>query len=207
VQADEALERFRAEHGADALYNALMSGQYTQPDGLIYGGRQREWSNRTLEEIVETFLASAEKIAFIDWHTGIGEYGKPFFLCFNDPDSDLFDRAARWWGGDQIKRARPHGLSRPEYTGLVFHGMQQFLGNRPMCGAVIEIGTRGQKMRRILRLDLWLRFRAQRGSEVYDMLRADMDDAFCPFDQEWREGVIDHGLAITRQAVAGLGSW
>ena len=149
--------RFTDKHGRDALFDTLARGQYLHQDGLMYGGKDREWSNRTLETIVKETLAGAEKVAFIDWHTGIGDYGKPFFLCFNEAGSPLFGRACDWWGKENVDGVRPHGMERPNYTGLVFHGVQRFLGNRQMCGAVIEFGTRGVGMRRVLRLDQWLR--------------------------------------------------
>jgi hypothetical protein len=206
-RADETFRQFAAKNGPDALYNALMSGQYTHPDGLIYGGDGREWSNVTLETIIRDHLASAEKVGYIDWHTGIGEYGKPFFLCFNDPASGLVDLSAAWWGEEAIKRARPHGLAVPNYSGLVFGGVTEFLGNRPICGAVIEIGTRGQRMRQALRLDLWLRFKGDPKNELYGMLRADMDDAFCPFNRDWRRSAVENGVRITEEAVAGMRNW
>ncbi len=204
---EAALERFAAERGQDALFDCLARGQYTHPDGLNYGGAGREWSNRLLEHIVEEHLAQAGKIAFIDWHTGLGEYGEPFFLCFNDEASGLLARAAGWFGESVIRNARPHGRQRPSYSGLVFHGMQQFLGGRPMCGVVAEFGTRGWHMRRMLRLDLWLKFKAKARDERYAMMRADLIDAFCPYDHRWREATIDHAVRITDQAVAGLGEW
>lgn len=206
-RTDTALRCFGDLHGADVLYNTLQSGQYTHPDGVIYGGNNREWSNLTLEAIVHDHLSAAEKIAFIDWHTGIGDYARPFFLCFNEPDSELFERAARWWGPENVKEQRPHGLVRPSYTGLVFHGIQQFLGSRPCCGAVVEFGTRGIKMRRAIRLDLWLRTHGQKETDQYRMLYADMADAFCPVDHEWREATIELGHSITHQAINGLSNW
>ncbi|CFW01904.1 Protein of uncharacterised function (DUF2817) [Bordetella pertussis] len=40
-------------------------------------------------------LAGARKVALIDWHTGIGGYGEPFFLCFNEEGGPLHELAAR----------------------------------------------------------------------------------------------------------------
>lgn len=97
ARVDAAMAGFTEQHGRDALFDTLARGQYRHPDGLMYGGADREWSNLTLETIVQETLAAAEKVAFIDWHTGIGEYGKPFFLCFNEPGSALFARACTWW--------------------------------------------------------------------------------------------------------------
>ncbi|KAG1459296.1 hypothetical protein G6F57_014537 [Rhizopus arrhizus] len=53
-----AVEAFRETHGADALFNTTASGQYTHPDGLVYGGSGPEWSNRTLRRIVDEPLAA-----------------------------------------------------------------------------------------------------------------------------------------------------
>src|SRR5690606_20581069 len=97
-------------------------------------------------------LDGADKVGFIDWHTGIGEYAEPFFLCFNEEGSPLQARAATWWGHDRVLGQRPNGLARPNYQGLVFFGIQEFLTGRPLVGAVIEFGTRGLGTRYVLRL-------------------------------------------------------
>jgi hypothetical protein len=207
VRVDKAMAAFTEKHGRDALFDTLARGQYKHQDGLMYGGKDREWSNITLEAIVKETLRDAEKVAFIDWHTGIGEYGKPFFLCFNEPGGDLFGRACDWWGKENVDGVRPHGMERPNYTGLVFHGVQRFLGNREMCGAVIEFGTRGVGMRRVLRLDQWLRRQSGLDADVLAGLQSDMMDAFCPFDGQWRKDTLEEGLELTDQALAGLAAW
>ncbi len=207
ARVEATLARFTEAHGRDALFDTLARGQYLHPDGVMFGGTDREWSSRTLEAIVTDTLAGAERVAFIDWHTGIGDYGKPFFLCFNEPAGPLFALAAQWWGRENIDGVRPHGMERPNYTGLMFHGMQRFLGNRPMCGAVVEFGTRGLDMRRVLALDQWLRRQTALDADLRDMLQADMMDAFCPFDAAWRTGTLAQGLAITDQMLAGLAAW
>jgi hypothetical protein len=76
-----------------------------------------------------------------------------------------------------------------------------------MCGAVIEFGTRGVGMRRVLRLDQWLRRQNGLDPDVRATLQADMMDAFCPFDGQWRQDTLATGLKLTDQAIAGLGSW
>lgn len=205
--AQQAMDDYVQRHGADDLFDSLARGQYTHPDGLNYGGSGREWSNLTMQAVADQHLAGADKIGFIDWHTGIGDYGQPFFLCFNEEGGALHAQAVRWWGRQAIEGQRPHGRARPRYSGLLFHGVQSFVPQVPVCGAVVEFGTRGWHMRRILRLDLWLKFKAEAASERKTMLRADLLDAFCPADQVWRDGTIAHALQITKQAVDGLQSW
>ena len=138
---------------------------------------------------------------------GIGDYGKPFLLCFNEPGGPLFAKACDWWGKENVDGVRPHGMERPNYTGLVFHGVQRFLGNRSICGAVIEFGTRGVNMRRVLRLDQWLRRQTALDADVRETLQADMMDAFCPFDGLWRQDTLREGIKLTDQALAGLAAW
>jgi Protein of unknown function (DUF2817) len=207
ARVDSVLEKFRSEHGPDVLFDTMARGQYVHQNGLMYGGKDREWSNLMLERIVHDTLLGAEKVAFIDWHTGIGEYGKSFFLCFNEPASPLFERACKWWGRENVEGVRPHGMARPNYTGLVFQGVQRFLGEGQMCGAVIEFGTRGPAMGRALRLDQWLRRQTNLDPDVKETLYADMMDAFCPFDGVWRRDTLLSGVQLVQQALEGVAAW
>ncbi|MCA1326093.1 M14 family metallopeptidase [Herbaspirillum sp. alder98] len=205
----QAIEDFRSIHGDDATFNATASGQYNHPDGLVYGGQQREWSNLTLESILGDYLGHSEKVALIDWHTGIGEYGEPFFLCFNEEGSQEQQQAAAWWGSERVLDQRPHGLARPNYQGLVFRGVERFLPGRRIAGAVVEFGTRGRHMREALRLDQWLRFHAAKHPDATrdHNLRLDLIDAFVPYSGVWRQSVTRHGVQITDQALHGLAAW
>ena len=207
--ATKATAAFKDAHGDDVLFDTLARGQYTHPQGLMYGGDGREWSNRILETVIATHLEDARQVAFIDWHTGIGDYASPFFLCFNETGSALEAQAARWWGADRVLQQRPNGLQRPQYQGLVFHGVKQFLGSRPMVGAVVEFGTRGKATGRASRLDQWLRFKAPLHPDPARdaVFHADVIDTMVTSSSVWRTAVIDHGLEITQQAIDGLRAW
>lgn len=204
-----ALEAYHTQNGEDALVNARASGQYAFSDGLFYGGSKREWSNLTLQTIIEQHLQQAQQVAFIDWHTGLGEYAKPYFLCFNDTDSTYQKEVVRWWGYDQVIGQHLTGVKRPDYKGLVFRGAETFVGGRPLAGAVIEFGTRNDLTSEALRLDQWLRFEAinHPNKERDLLLKADLKDIFVPVSSFWRRSVIHHGLHITQQTIDGLSSW
>jgi hypothetical protein len=199
---------FLAEEGADALFSALVAGQYNHPDGLMYGGNGREWSNLTLERILCEHIGHASKVAFIEWHTGIGEYGKPFFLSFNELHSDERRQAENWWG-EGVSDARPHGMERPTYSGLVFYGVQAFLSKARVAGAVIEFGTRGPEAGAVaMRQDRWLRFHGEAvNAEMQTLMRADLRDSLNPASYLWRHAVLDHAVALTDSAVCGLARW
>ncbi|MGE0716874.1 MAG: DUF2817 domain-containing protein [Alphaproteobacteria bacterium] len=208
--AKAVVESFVARNGRAMLSDYLRRGQYTHPSGLNYGGRAREWSNRILEMVVATEMAGAGRVAFIDWHTGLGQRGEDFFICFNEKGTPEFAQCVRWWGAAKVDREKAfEGEDRPRYTGLVFHGTADYLKGRPMAGAVIEFGTRtGVEMREALRADRWLKFACRdRTAPVARALEADIFEAFCPRDEAWRRTVVDASRRIHAEALAGLGSW
>jgi hypothetical protein len=59
----------------------------------------------------------------------------------------------------------------------------------------------------VLRLDQWLRRQHGLDPDVRATLQADMMDAFCPFDGQWRQDTLAYGLKLTDQALSGLSSW
>ena len=209
--AGEQLDAYSERHGRDTMMDALIRGQYSHADGMNYGGSGREWSNLALEKICCEHLAHVRHLGFIDWHTGIGERGELVFLCFNEEGGDLHRRAGDWWGAENVARDAAFasaGRKRPEYKGLVFYGVQQFLPKAEMAGAVVEYGTRGSPpMYRALRLDRWLHFETDRWSPENADKVEDLFDAFCPRAEEWRRGVLASSLDVMGAMCDGLAKW
>lgn len=209
LACDLAIAAFRVEHGDDRYFDAFAGGQYLYPQGVCFGGFSAEWEHLTLKKIVWAALGHAQKVAVIDWHTGIGEYGKPFYLMFGDAESDAQRRVAAWWGQDATKGSRPHGRARPAYQGLVFQGIEAFLPHSTVAGGVIEFGTRGPVAGdQAIRQDLWLR---NYGHLVHEdaraQLHADLLDSLNPVSCQWREQVLEHGLPIIEATLDGLARW
>lgn len=209
ARANDSIASFGESHGPDALFDALARGQYSRPEGIFYGGTKPEWENDTLKGIVDEHLGAAGKVAVIDWHTGIGEYGRPFFLVFNEAESAELAQAARWWGQAQVDVPRPHGRSVPTYQGLVVQGVRSFLAGRAVVAAVIEFGTRGAEAGGIaIRQDHWLRLHGKDSpSDTRAQLKSDLLDSLNPVSYEWRDSVLLHGLGIIEAAVSGLAAW
>lgn len=205
------LHQWTERRGADARNQALIAGQYTHPSGKSYGGRGREWSNRVLEQIAREHLRGVEKIAFIDWHTGLGRYGEELLLTFNAPGTPEYRQCERWWGHERI--AATHGFDgaqRPAYQGLLFYGMQAFVAPAQLAGAAIEFGIMPNEAQEgIFMLDHWLRFGDHAGvsAAVLADVRRQVRDAFTPPDPEWRKSVGTRALALMEDALAGLQAW
>jgi len=204
--ARTALEDWTEKNGKAAFFNAIFAGQYEVPEGLIYGGQERQWSNHALQNVVDRFLGHARRIGFIDWHTGLGDYGQSFFLCFNEPGSPEWEHCCAWWGREAIEnKGGFSGAPRPRYSGLVFQGMREFCAKAEFSGAVIEFGTTPPEATIAgLQLDNRLRFDTMLDREQRAVLHEQAMASFCPRDPRWRLDVMREGLRIARQALDGL---
>lgn len=208
-QADAGREAWIARHGQDAFVDVTGRGQYSHPQGAFYGGAGREWSNQALETIIGRHLEGVRRIALIDWHTGLGERGEPFFLCFNERGGPGWQRACGWWGRENLEtQGGFDGASRPNYTGLLFHGVQRFAASAEVTGAVIEFGTRSRAdMRRALQIDTFLKFGGALAPQQRASLREQLLDAFAPFSPDWERSVLGHAIGIQQQALQGIVDW
>ncbi|HET6598417.1 MAG TPA: DUF2817 domain-containing protein, partial [Burkholderiaceae bacterium] len=179
------------------------------PQGAFYGGAGREWSNQALETIIGRHLDGARRIALIDWHTGLGERGEPFFLCFNERGGPGWQRACGWWGRESLEtQGGFDGASRPNYTGLLFHGVQRCAASAEVTGAVIEFGTRSRAdMRLALQIDTYLKFGGALAPQQRASMREQLLDAFAPFSPDWRRSVLGHAIDIQQQALRGIVDW
>lgn len=207
--AEARLQAWIQTHGQDTFVDVLAKGQYTHPHGVHYGGTGREWSNQTLETIIRRHLAGVSRIGLIDWHTGLGERGQPFFLCFNEPKSDGWERACRWWGREQIEtHAGFDGSARPNYQGLLFQGVQRYAQPADMTGAVIEFGTLSSpETRRALQADGYLKTHPDLPRDTVEALRAQLLEAFSPSSMDWQRSVLGHAMRIQKQIIRGVQAW
>ncbi len=207
--AEAARQGWIKQNGDNAYVDVTARGQYSHADGLHYGGAGREWSNHTLEALIKRHLGGVRRLALIDWHTGLGERGEPFFLCFNEPGDAGWQRACKWWGRDRVEtQGGFEGANRPNYQGLLFHGVQRYAASAEVTGAVIEFGTRSREdMRIALRGDHQLKFGGTLSDAQRAALREQLLDAFAPFSLQWQCSVLAHAIDIQRQAMQGCMDW
>ena len=196
---------------AEAM-NALTAGQYAREDGLNYGGRGPAWSNVTVRKVIAKYAAQAKKVVLLDWHTGLGDFGKPYFISFNDVGSAEYLVSETWWGkgvfGDQS--AFEKSGSQPNYKGVLVAGIEQELPPQAdVVRAVVEFGTYDNAtMMGALIVDRWLRFAA---SQPFDQgtlqIQQWMIERFIPDDEAWRSSVRAAAGTIHKQMLCGLADW
>ncbi len=211
-QAIEKFHKYQVDEGKFAAIQAITAGQYTDATGLGYGGNHASWSKNKLIEIVQSKLKKAQKIVSIDWHTGIGEYGKPFFISLDKTDSLLYQLATQWWQTTIHSESVFEDGVKPNYTGLLMQNLNeemQKLNGAHVLSVVIEMGTfELDSMLQALIIDSYLR-RVSRVNETQNNsdYRIKLIERFYPSMPEWRNSVLIHSKRIYQQAINGLSNW
>jgi hypothetical protein len=203
--ADTALMQIAATRGMRYLQEAVTSGQWTHPDGLFYGGTKPVWSHRVLREVAGAFLPGRERVAYIDLHTGLGERaaGEPIFR--GGRDSGAYDRASSWYGA-ALSRAEDGTSSSTEIRGNSANLVADVLcGGEELTAITLEFGTLpGLEVLNSLRADNWLNLQSEVRDDVRVAIKQQIREAFCPPEDDWREGVLARADVVFRQALAGL---
>jgi len=203
-----ALAQLMANHGPQAALTGVTGGQYEFRDGLSYGGDGATWSRQVLESVCDRWLGTTDKIAYLDFHSGFGEFAEAFFVCFHPRGSSERRRVETWWGRLNANEDAFGIAAEPEWNGLIWDGLRNWiLPNASICGAVIEFGTYDlPKVAEALMIDRWLRF-GQSAEPNRSELRARMIETFNPSSNTWRSRVTEKGSALHGAALAGLGEW
>ncbi len=202
--ADRAIESYLATRGMKSFQAAVTGGQYTHADGLFYGGTEPAWSNRTWREIIGAHAGRSRRIAYVDFHTGLGPrgYGEP--ISKDAPGTLSFARARAWYG-DEVTTTRG-GTS----TSAVVEGdtPRAFAGlaHAPEVTAVsLEFGTLPiRDVLGALRADNWLYLRGRVDSPLGRTIKRQIREAFYGEDDAWKRAVFERGVEICRKAFRGL---
>lgn len=199
-----AIEAFIEREGVQAYREGMMLGQYSHPDGLFYGGREPSWSNRTLRRILGEYGQGRKRIAWIDYHTGLGPYGhaEKIFVQKGQPE---YQRAKAWWGADVVAVSDPDSST----VDIVGTGMQALLDE---CADVpeltflaLEYGTVPMdQVFLALRGDRWMASRDNVDEARRRAQKAAHRAAFYPDHDDWRGAVIAQSRVGLLQAIYGL---
>jgi hypothetical protein len=208
----DKFHQYASKRGAYEAIQAITAGQYEDVKGIGYGGNKVSWSNKTLVKIVQSKLKYADNVVSIDWHTGIGEFGEPFFLSVDEVDSPKYKMASQWWQANiHSDNVFDEGVS-PNYYGLLMCGINkeiQKIKKANILSVVIEMGTYGlDSMLQALIIDNWLR-QNHKGAKTNNgkLQQLRLIERFYPSMPEWRNSVLKHSKKIYQQTINGLNQW
>lgn len=199
-----AIAAYVAEHGAARWQWAVSHGQPSRPDGLFHCGRAPAWSNRTLRDVLRRHVRGAERLAWIDVHTGLGPCGHAEMIYGGRDAADDLARTRAVWGPQVTSvfegtsaSARVEGqvgnAAYDECPGTAFAGIGLEYGTLPM-DAVIDA----------LRFDHWVAARAPHDDALRAQARERMMAAFFVDTDDWKAAVIRQGVDAFARAVQGL---
>jgi len=205
--AREAIQQFKDAHGERAFQIARKAGQYTDPDGMFFGGFGPSWSACTLDTIAREYaLAAREFVAVIDVHTGLGPYG------YGELQSEHIAASASQAIADRMFGPSVTSADLGTSTSIPIHGSLQLywerlLGDGRYLYLCLEYGTFDtEAAQRVLLVDQWLHVHGggDRTGTFGREVRARMRAHFCPDDPSWKEAVLFRGRQVLRQALSGL---
>jgi hypothetical protein len=205
-----AIGNYIATRGMQALQAAITRGQHEFPDGLFFGGTKPSWSNDTLRQVLREHGRAASRMAWIDFHTGLGPsgVGERIFAAPND-DATLA-RAKAWWdgGGATPVTSMYDGSSTSAYlTGLMWTSACEECPQAEFTGMALEYGTLPMlETLESLRADQWLHVHPEAPAQQAAAIKQQVRDAFYVDTAEWKLQVLQQARQAVHQAVEGLAS-
>ena len=206
AQDEAVLQAYAEKHGAFGLQTAISGGQYDYPEGLFYGGRNPTWSHVTLRHVLQEHGRLADRLGWMDLHTGLGPsgHGELIFTGKNDPEAVA--RARAWWGSEVTSTFDGSSSSAP-LTGLMWTAVLDDCPQAEFTGIAIEYGTRPiQQVVDALRCDQWIENHPELDETTRRRLKRQVRDAFYIDTPEWKRQILDQAVAAAYKAINGLGA-
>jgi len=188
-------------HGRSALTQAIAAGQYAFPQGLFYGGREREPSLAIFAGMLAVpRFAGVQRVWHLDLHTGLGRYGHCQLLMDMPPSSSEFMILARGFGTQLVKSDHPADATHYSAHGILPDLTRQAFPDALILAATVEFGTLGPAtLLRRLRAENRAHFHGARGRGDTTRFRTALREALAPRDHVWRVNVMAGGRRIFTQ--------
>ena len=198
------LVAYRAVRGKSALQAAVTLGQYAHPTGLYFGGQAQTWSNKTLRTILKRYLMDSARVAFIDFHTGLGPYAHGEIITNEGASSPAYRRSLSWWG-HRTKTTRTGEAVSADLYGTVEGAVMETLSPKEITAVSLEFGTVSPLTAlRALIAENWFHHNADRHDPRQSVVKTGLRRAFYPDSNDWKQQVWRQGCDVTHQAIAGL---
>jgi len=177
------LER-AAAIGMDTMQAHVSQGQYRHPTGVFYGGTGPTWSYERMRELAAGPLAGLRRLAIIDLHTGLGEWGHGELILHHPTGSRGFRRAAACWG--DVRSMVDGDSVSAHLMGDWLVAMDAWLPDTEITSAALEYGTvELVSVLQALRADAWLWAHGDPKGPEAAGVRATVRAAFADDDPSW----------------------
>jgi hypothetical protein len=204
ASANQRLGAAIGQFGQPGFVAAATGGQYSDPDGVFYGGAAPTWARQTQTQIFEHYLGHAREVAIIDFHTGLGPYGYGEQIAPTRRGEPAFLRARSWYGAAVTSVAEGDSAS-PILEGDGMSAAIRLLPKATVTPLALEFGTvPGRQVLEALRADNWLHRWGDLQAPDAAPIKAAIRQAFYVDTDDWRGMVAGQSMMACRQAIAGL---
>ncbi len=193
------------EWGVRGVQAAITYGQWTHPTGLFYGGEAPAWSHQILRAVATGELRGHARVAYVDLHTGLGEWGRGEPIFRGGSGADARRRALDWYG-DALTFSEDGSSSSTPLDGNTARAVAESLTpEQELTAITLEFGTLdGLRVLDALRADNWLYQQTAPSPELRSTIKESISAAFYPIDEQWRHAVLKRAREVLGQAMAGL---
>ncbi len=191
-------------YGYGPVKQAVAGGQYDFPNGIFFGGHGPTQANRLLREHLPEWLSDAPAVVHLDFHTGLGRRATYKLLAEDPLPPEAVAKVVRWFGPDVYEPSEPRGLAYHTRGGFG-RWCPEVAGGRDYLFLCAEFGTYP-----ILTVLAGIRAENQAhhwgrpDDPATRRAKARLLELACPASPQWRRAVLERGVRVVRQAVAGL---
>jgi hypothetical protein len=185
----------------------ITEGQYQHKDGFFFGGKAPSWSRQILEEITtDSLFDSAERIAVVDLHTGLGPYGYGEIINDHPLGSAGYDWVVNWYKENAQSTELGESVSTPK-QGLVDFHWHKVIGDRG-CFVTLEFGT--YSMTRLLQVmikEQYYQNELLQNGAARDLQNSNVQllkQFFYPEETSWQQQVLFRGRQVVSMALDGI---
>lgn len=195
---------YRLWNGSKALQTAVSAGQYSDPDGLFYGGDTDTWSKQTMEVIMRRYVAGATHVIVVDIHTGLGPFANAEVITNEPKKSSGYRRAVKLWG-DLVRTTHVEESYSVHISGAMKLAIPRLLPGAEVTAVSLEFGTyHGADVFWALREENWLQHHGGEAHSDQRRIKTALRRMFYPSDDEWKRRVWYQGREVINQALAGI---
>jgi hypothetical protein len=196
--------RFIEERGLRAWQAAISAGQYTHAQGLFYGGVNPTWSQQTLRHVLQDHVRRCARLAWIDFHTGLGPSGHGERIFAGRDDAQAIARARAWWG-PEVTSIYDGSSTSALLQGLMWIAAYEEAPQAEYTGIALEYGTVPiNEVLDALRADQWLENHPEIAAPQGEAIKRRLRDAFYTDTPVWKQRIVEQAVDAARQAVSGL---
>ncbi|MFK8022517.1 MAG: M14 family metallopeptidase [Ilumatobacter sp.] len=194
VAADVGLERFQ---------EIVSSGQYDHPTGIFHGGRGPTWSHRWVVDNLAALAGSADRVAIIDLHTGLGPWSHGELISHEASDAPGYRRGTQWWG--EVRSMQDGESVSANLTGDWLAAADSLLPDAEVTAVALEFGTVDViTVLQSLRADAWMHAHGDPTATAAAEIRAQVRAAFADDDPAWLAALIERFDDVSSGALGAL---